>query len=61
MSLATRDIVGFVSTGVFSPVLDTSTAVALLDVDAQQATLGVDVRGKREAGTIVSKLYCKGM
>jgi aminomethyltransferase len=52
--------VGYVSSGVFSPVLDTSIAFAFIDSDVPLETAcEVDVRGKREAGTIVSKRFYK--
>lgn len=52
--------VGFVSSGVFSPVLDTSIAFAFMDADvALDTPCEVDVRGKRESGAIVSKRFFK--
>lgn len=50
--------VGVVSSGVFSPLLDCGIAFAFLDADVKQGTpCTIDVRGKREPGTVVNKRF----
>lgn len=52
--------VGEVSSGVFSPMLDSSIAFAFLEPDIEiGATCEVDVRGKRETGTVLNKRFFK--
>jgi len=52
--------VGTVSSGVFSPVLDCGIAFTFLDADVAQGTAcTIDVRGKREPGTVVNKRFYK--
>lgn len=50
--------VGEVSSGVHSPLLDCAIAFAFVDSDIKQGTAcEVEVRGRREAGTIVNKRF----
>lgn len=50
--------VGEVSSGVYSPVLETSIAFAFIDSDVTTNTAcEVDIRGKMEPGTIVGKRF----
>ncbi len=52
--------VGEVSSGVYSPVLETSIAFAFIESDvALDTTCEVDIRGKMESGTIVNKRFWK--
>jgi aminomethyltransferase len=52
--------VGVVSSGVFSPMLDCGIAFAFLDSDIAIGTAcAIDVRGKLEPGTVVSKRFYK--
>lgn len=54
------DEVGEVSSGVVSPLLDTGIAFAFIDADIKQGTaVTIDVRGKREPGTVVNKRFFK--
>lgn len=55
-----EDEVGEVSSGVVSPLLDTGIAFAFLRADIKQGTeVNIDVRGKREPGTVVNKRFFK--
>lgn len=50
--------VGEVSSGVYSPLLDRGIAFAFLDAGIKQGTpCEIDVRGKREPGTVVNKRF----
>ncbi len=52
--------VGEISSGVYSPVLESSIAFAFIDADVPLNTqCGVDIRGKMEPGMIVSKRFYK--
>jgi aminomethyltransferase len=52
--------VGEVTSGVVSPLLDTGIAFALVDSDIKLNTpCEVDIRGRREPGTIVGKRFFK--
>jgi aminomethyltransferase len=52
--------VGEVTSGVYSPLLDCGIAFAFIDADvALKTPCEIDVRGKREPGTIVSKRFFK--
>ena len=52
--------VGEVSSGVVSPLLDTGLAFGFLRSDVKLGTeCEIDVRGKREPGTVVSKRFFK--
>lgn len=52
--------VGYVTSGVYSVVLETSIGFAFVDSDiALETACEVDVRGKREPGRIVSKRFFK--
>lgn len=52
--------VGEVSSGVVSPLLDTGIAFAFIRADIKQGTaVSIDVRGKREPGTVVNKRFFK--
>ena len=51
---------GEITSGVFSPLLDTSIAMAFLDPGVQTGTpCEVDVRGKREPGIVANKRFFK--
>lgn len=57
---AERDCIGEVSSGVYSPMLDTGIALAFLDPAVALGTpCAIDVRGKHEPGTVVSKRFFK--
>lgn len=52
--------IGSVTSGVFSPLLNVGVAFAFLDSDIAFDTLvDVEVRGKREPGTVVNKRFFK--
>lgn len=52
--------VGEVSSGVVSPLLDTGIAFAFIRSDIKQGTdVSIDVRGKREPGTVANKRFFK--
>jgi aminomethyltransferase len=52
--------VGFISSGVYSSVLETSIGFAFIDSDIELGTVcAVDIRGKMESGTIVNKRFFK--
>lgn len=52
--------VGEISSGVYSSILESSIAFAFIDSDiALNTPCEVDIRGKRETGTIVSKRFYK--
>ena len=52
--------VGEVSSGVFSPLLNSSIAFAFIDSDVPLGTAcEVEIRGKMEPGTIVNKRFFK--
>lgn len=52
--------VGSVSSGVYSPMLNAGIAFAFLQSDIKQGTAcEIDVRGKREPGTVVNKRFFK--
>lgn len=53
-------IVGQVSSGVYSPLLESGIAFAMVDSDvALKTACALDMRGKLEAGTIVNKRFFK--
>lgn len=52
--------VGEVTSGVFSPLMDAGIAFALVDANLPLgSTVEIDVRGKRESGTLVNKRFYK--
>jgi aminomethyltransferase len=52
--------IGEVSSGVVSPLLDTGIAFAFLRADVKQGTaVSIEVRGKREPGTVANKRFFK--
>jgi aminomethyltransferase len=52
--------IGEVSSGVVSPLLDTGIAFAFLRADVKQGTaVTIEVRGKREPGTVANKRFFK--
>ena len=52
--------IGEVSSGVVSPLLDTGIAFAFLRADVKQGTaVAIEVRGKREPGTVANKRFFK--
>lgn len=52
--------IGEVSSGVFSPLLNTGVAFAFLDSDVSLDTrVDIEIRGKREPGTVVNKRFFK--
>lgn len=54
------DEIGEVSSGVVSPLMDTGLAFAFLRADVKQGTaVTIEVRGKREPGTVVNKRFFK--
>ena len=52
--------IGEISSGVFSPMLDCGIAFAFVDAGVPLETpVGVDIRGKSEPATLVSKRFLK--
>lgn len=52
--------VGTVTSGVFSPLLNTGIAFAFLDSEIKPDTqVAIEIRGKREAGVVVNKRFFK--